>query len=171
LFSNKKLIIMKNYQIFIFALLLFFSTTSISQNSELPIVNKKIIELLEKSKGKKIERGECWDLAEYVLDNSGAKWVKPYEFGRKINPKTEAILPGDIIQFDKVQIKIINGNSIQTENYQKHTAVIYEVKSNQILKIAQQNTSYGGKKVTIDDLFLGNIVKGSYTLYRPIKEN
>lgn len=139
-----------------------------SQTDSLPELNKKIISFVKANIGKRVGRGECWDLAEKPLNEYNAKWDKLYEFGRKLDLKKEKILPGDIIQFQNVQIKTVEGNKTITETYLKHTAIVFEVISKEHLKIAQQNTSQKGKKVSIDNLYLEDIYKGKITIYRPV---
>lgn len=54
--------------------------------------------------GKKVGKGECWDLAAGALNEVSAKWESPYEFGNEINDKNEIVFPGDIIQFEGVKL-------------------------------------------------------------------
>jgi hypothetical protein len=156
-------------KLIVFALSLFITQLIVAQNDTLPELNQKMVEFVAKNIGKKVDRGECWDLAAIPLKENNAKWDGFMNFGRKIDYKKEGILPGDIIQFENVQIKIEEGNKIMMESYQKHTAVVFEVLSKNHIKIGQQNTSHHGKKVSIDDLLIDHIVKGKITIYRPEK--
>ena len=63
--------------------------------AELPELNKKVIEYVNKNMQKKVGRGECWDLAAGALaysnayfDRSSKKTVTIY--GRELNPKNES---------------------------------------------------------------------------------
>jgi hypothetical protein len=147
---------------------LFILSSFLQQEQEIPELNKKIIEFVKSKVGKKVGRGECWDLAQIPLDENGAKWDHLFQFGKKIDPMKDVIFPGDIIQFEKVEIKYEIGNKVITEGFYQHTAIVYEVLDKGVYKIAQQNTEKG-KKVTIDDLDLKNKTKGKILFFRPEK--
>jgi hypothetical protein len=151
----------------LFLLLLLFSLSSfLQQKSDIPELNKKIIEFVSSKIGKKVGRGECWDLAQIPLDENKAKWDHLFNFGKIVDPMKDEIFPGDIIQFEKVEIKYEQGNKIITEGFYQHTAIVYEALGKGVYKIAQQNTEKG-KKVTIDHLDLKNKTKGKIMFYRP----
>lgn len=139
-----------------------FCAFVIPQNN-LPLTNKKIIEFCDTKLKKKVGNGECWDLANYALQYANAKWSPPYEFGVKINYKTDLVLPGDIIQFEKVKIELGNG---YTEKMPHHTAIVYQVLGPNKYLIAHQNLS-GVKKVNKTELDLNLMTKGSVTFFRP----
>lgn len=145
--------------------ILLLSYTSFSQDS-IPELNGKIISFVKKNIGKKVGRGECWDLVQIPLNENKANWDGEYGFGGKVNYKKDQIFPGDIIQFEKVEIKIKDGNKTYTYSYYHHTAVVYEVLSKGKYKIAEQNTDKG-KKVTIDELDLNFMTKGKVQFFRP----
>ncbi|MES2589406.1 MAG: hypothetical protein V4622_10530 [Bacteroidota bacterium] len=147
---------------------LFFALSSQTIDSEIPELNQKIIDFVNQHIGKKVGRGECWDLAQIPLEELGATWDQQYVFGKKINIEKETVFPGDIIQFEKVVIQYTVGNKQITENFYHHTAIVYEVLEKGIYKIAQQNTEKG-KKVTIDLLNTNNKKKGKMIFYRPQK--
>ncbi|TNE52669.1 MAG: hypothetical protein EP338_14345 [Bacteroidetes bacterium] len=156
-------------RIFIAILASLFIIPVMAQREKLPELNQQVLKYVDQQIGKKVGRGECWDLAQEALDGISAKWDGNLKFGRLINPKREAILPGDIIQFEKVRVKFQDGNFEITENYQHHTAIVYEVEGKTQLQIAQQNTSYSGKKVAVSPLDLKNIDRGKIFIYRPTK--
>lgn len=144
--------------------------------SALPVINQRIINYVDGVIGKQVNRGECWDLADEALTNSGARFDKSsektlYIFGKEYNPQKEDILPGDIIQFEKVVVKYQEGNMMMTESFAHHTAVVYEVISSDKIKLAHQNTSQTGKKVGISTLNLENVKKGKMLFYRPLAPN
>jgi len=60
-------------------LTLMFSTTLMfgtnAQKKTLPETNAKIIKYVVSMKEKKISRGECWDLIQGALNESGADWT------------------------------------------------------------------------------------------------
>ena len=138
----------------------------------IPDTNKKILEFVDNVIGKKVGRGECWDLAAAALDYSDAYFDRSsqktiYVFGKKVNPKREKIYPGDIIQIENVKIEYTKGNTIYTETMSHHTAIIYEVIEKDIFQIAHQNTSFSGRKVGLSQFRMSDIKNGTVTFYRP----
>ncbi len=151
---------------------LFFSILLISWNISIPNTNKKVIEYVDTVIGKKVARGECWDLAAAALDHAGAYLDRSsqksiYIFGHTLNPKKDQIYPGDIIQIENVKVKYTKGNAIYAETMSHHTAIIYEVLAKNHYRIAHQNTSFSGKKVGISELNLNHLEKGKIIFYRP----
>lgn len=144
-------------------------------NSDTPTLNKKVVEYVDTVIGKKVDRGECWDLAAAALDYAGAYLDRSnqkniYVFGKVINPKQEEIFQGDIIQMENVQVEYTRDNGIYTESMPHHTAIVYKVLEKDRFKIAHQNTSFSGKKVGISEFSLGELKKGKIIFYRPYKK-
>ena len=106
---------------FIIAITLGIYTKALAQT--IPPLNEKVIEYCNSQMNKKVDRGECWDLAKHALDHANAKWTPPYTFGEKVNFKKDEIFPGDIIQFVNVKLTFKNGYA----TYPHHTAIVYEV--------------------------------------------
>jgi signal peptidase I len=144
----------------LFFFLFIICHTAVAQ--DLPEKNRTIIEFCESNKGKKVGRGECWDLAKAALDEANADWISPYQFGRELGPK-EKVLPGDIIQFEGVTLIYPDGSG---SNLPHHTAVIYEVLGSGKYVLAEQNTN-NRRFVVYSDIDLNAIKKGRYTIYRP----
>jgi hypothetical protein len=139
-----------------------------SDCDKIPPLNKKIVSFVRENIGKKVGRGECWDLAAQALNSAGAEWDQDYQFGRTIDYKAEeCIFPGDIIQFENVSILYQNGNTVYSETLAHHTAIVYKVEGRGKFVLAQQNTSRHGRKVALDPIDLANIKKGSFVIYRP----
>ncbi len=163
------------YKLIILFIICICFTDAYAQ-ATLPVINQQIIHYVDGVIGKQVNRGECWDLADEALTKSGAKFDKStektlYIFGEEYNPGRENILPGDIVQFEKVTVKYQEGNRIMTESYAHHTAIVYEVLNNREIRLAHQNTSRTGKKVGISTLNLENVQKGKMFFYRPIARN
>ena len=142
---------------------------------EIPSLNQKVIIYVDSVIGKKVDRGECWDLAAAALNHAGAYLDRSsqkniYIFGKKINPRKENVFPGDIIQLENVKMEYTKGNGIYTESMPHHTAIIYEILGKDHYKIAHQNTSFSGKKVGVSELKMSYIKKGKVTVYRPYKK-
>lgn len=149
-------------------LILFLSSGLFAQR--LPELNKNILNYVKSVKGKKVDRGECWDLANQALIRVDADWDKAYVYGNKIDPKKDKVFPGDLIQFENVKVKYSEGNTTYTELMTHHTAIVYKVIEQGIYEIAHQNTQFSGRKVGISTLNLNHIVKGQTYFYRPTKE-
>ncbi len=144
----------------------FLAFSGHGQCDSIPDLNKLIVKLAESKLKKKVGRGECWDLAQYVLNESGANWDRNMNFG-KVLAKNECVMPGDIIQFEKVKVKFTNDEGTFTEAMPHHTAIVYAVKSKDEVELIHQNTSYTGMKVGISGLKFSTIISGKYTIYRP----
>ncbi len=137
-------------------------------HSQIPEMNKQIIEYVNSVMGKKVDRGECWDLANKALIKVKADWEGKLVYGKLLNPKKDSIYPGDIIQYKDVVVKYTEGNTKYTETMKQHTSIVYKVISKGVYEVAEQNTGYGGKKVTIGKLNINHIVKGKVMIYRPV---
>ena len=144
-------------------------------NPTIPSINQRVIDYVNTVVGKKVGRGECWDLAAAALAHAGAYLDRSsqktiYIFGHELNPGKDKIFPGDIIQIENLKMKYTKGNTIYTENMSHHTAIIFEVIGPEHFKIAHQNTSFSGKKVGISELKLEHVKKGEIIFYRPYKK-
>ena len=142
-------------------ILLLLSSFSCWAQDTLPELNQKIIHYCEEKKGKKVGRGECWDLAAQILDQENAKWDHQFVFGTKINPDNSAVLPGDIIQFKGV--KTSTGISAS-----QHTAIVYKINPDGKFIIAEQNAN-GKRKVMFNEFDRTTITKGKIFIYRPVR--
>jgi hypothetical protein len=137
-------------------------------SSQIPEMNKQIIEYVNSVMGKKVDRGECWDLANKALILVKADWDGKFTYGKLLNPKKDSIYPGDIIQYKDVVVKYTKGNVQYKETMKQHTAIVYKVISKGNYEVAEQNTAYAGKKVSIGKLNLEYIEKGKVYIYRPV---
>ncbi len=135
----------------------------------MPALNKCIVEFVKKNVGKKVGRGECWDLAAEALNSCGAKWDGSYNFGKEINYRKECVFAGDIIQFKDVKLLYKEGDLTYSENLAHHTAVVYEVKSKGVFTIADQNNQFTGKKTGTREFNTATITEGTVKIYRPQK--
>jgi hypothetical protein len=135
-----------------------------------PELNREVVQFAKSNIGKKIGRGECWDLAAEALNKAGATWDGQFGFGKKIDPLKDCVYPGDVIQFKNVRIKYQKGNTFYLEEMDQHTALVYEVKGKGSFVIAEQNTSRLGRKVGLNDLALDNVTKGKLQFFRPEKK-
>ena len=137
---------------------------------EVPVLNQAIVDALKPFIGKKIARGECWDAAEMALNKVNADWDGLYVFGREIDITKECIQPGDIVQFDKVEMEVKTENGSYSESFYQHTAIVYKVNGAGDLQLIHQNTGQFGRKMGVTDFNLANKTKGTMTFYRPVKK-
>ena len=145
---------------FISILFLFVFCTAEAQDTS--SVNKKIVSFCEKNVGKKVGTGECWDLAKASLDFAGATWTPPYGYGKVVLP-SDNVVPGDIIQFEKVKIVYPDKSWKELPH---HTAVIYKVTGSGKYIIAEQNSN-NKRFVVLSEIDLNYIKKGKFTIYHP----
>lgn len=161
---------MKKSKITFLGLICLFTVGQTSAQSKIPELNKEIIKYVKSVNGKKVERGECWDLANQALILVGADWDKAYVYGNKIDPLKDQVFPGDLIQFENVKVRYTEGNTTYTELMPHHTAIVYKILDKGIYEIAHQNTGFSGRKVGVSKLNLDYIIEGDYFFYRPTKK-
>ena len=160
---------MRHFTLFLIILFISasYSFSPVENCNNVPALNKKIITFVKTKVNKKVGRGECWDLAAEALNTSGAKWDHDYNFGKEINPSKECVFPGDIIQFEGVEIEYWDKNVFYHEDLLHHTAIVFEVMEKGKYVMAEQNTATHGRKVSLDPLDVKNITKGKIRFYRP----
>lgn len=154
-------------------ILLFLSYPFLS--SDQSGINSKVIDYVNQNMGKKVGRGECWDLAAEALAYSNAYFDRrsvktAMIYGRELDPSKDKILPGDMIQFKKVKMKWQEGNTIyQAElGMPDHTAIVYKVNGTGDYEIAHQNTGEWGRKVGVNNFKLDRVTGGKLKFYRPV---
>jgi len=133
-------------------------------------LNGKIVEFVNRVMGTTVGRGECWDLAQQALDQNLADWARPTRFGFPLNPETDEIKVGDIVQFRNLKITgQLPGGVMRFEalGSPDHTAVIYKVLGNKRYTLAHQNVR-GIRRVIKGDINLANVTSGNYWVYRPV---
>ena len=158
------------YKTLVILFILVSSGAIYGQDHNIPELNKKIVSYVESVIGTRVDRGECWDLANQALTRYDAEWDHQFRFGKRVYPSRDTIYPGDIIQFKNIKIKYREGNTIHTETMGQHTAIVYEVIGTGHYKLAHQNTGFSGRKVGVSELNLDHVVKGKMYFYRPVKE-
>lgn len=141
-------------------------TLNAQEQQKLPEINSRIVSLLDSLEGKTVYRGECWDLAKFVLNKTGAAWNGRLKFGREYNYKKHDILPGDIVQFTSAVFVEETETTTKTWRMVKHTAVVYKVLDKNKLILAEQNSD-GKRFVTKSMINLDNLRHGKVSFYRP----
>ena len=135
----------------------------------IPLLNKEIIDFVNAHIGKTVARGECWDLAAVPLNSLGATWDKMYTYGKYVNYQKDSIYPGDIIQFEGVEVKSKFDNMTIRQVMDHHTAIIYKVKGVGDYILEHQNTSDFGRKVGLSNLNIKHVTCGHFSNCRPYK--
>jgi hypothetical protein len=135
--------------------------------------------------GKKVGRGECWDLPFYALQQSGAK--TPHDLGADLYvwgtpiERLEDAQPGDILQFEGVRVKrnwmTADGRPAWEEfNFgTRHSAIVQIVDKGLFFTTLNAHVTLQGhteRKLKVQVLRMNlspeNIVSGTIRLYRPI---
>lgn len=166
---------MKPWLLFLI-LLLFVNSALFAQapQDSLPEMNKAVLNYVNSVMGKKVDRGECWDLANKALIVTGGKWDHHFAYGKLINPDKEEVFPGDLIQFYGVKTKYTTNAGEFSETMKQHTAIVYKVLGKGDYEIAHQNLERNGKvikKINVTPFNLKHVVKGKLKIYRPVKDN
>ncbi|NJM93938.1 MAG: hypothetical protein HC842_04065 [Cytophagales bacterium] len=154
-------------------ILISLLSNGLFKREKLPELNQKIVDYVATVIGTQVDRGECWDLAAAALTYSGAYFDRSTEkavliYGRRVDPKKEPVLPGDLMQLENVVLQYTKGNASYTEQMAHHTAIIYQVKENGELELAHQNTGFWGRKVGLSAFDLHHLKKGKVYIYRPV---
>ena len=155
--------------------LTFLLVTFISTPQELPPLNQKVVEYVNSVRGKRVDRGECWDLAFRALEYSGSYFDRSSKktinvYGRLIDPDKEDVLPGDLMQFEGVKMQWKIRYTTFSAEMQHHTAIVHSVNGPGDYQIAHQNTQQWGKRVDINQFKMDRVTKGKIFIYRPIAE-
>ena len=121
-----------------------------------------MVEFCHLNKGRKVGDGQCWALANEAFKAAGKK--RPGSdlrvWGRVVNPATESIQAGDIVEFESARFSegVITGGN--------HTAVVVVGGSASKFTVAEQN--FGGMhSVGFRQMSLTNLVFGKVVVYRP----
>jgi hypothetical protein len=154
----------------LFLLSIFFTFQGLAQDDcgDTPVLNSQIVKLAKGKLKKRVGRGECWDLAQYVLNEVDAEWDGFEVYGNLIDQEDECIFPGDIIQFEKIKIEYEQDGFIYSESMSHHTAIIYKVLNDNEVVLLHQNTADHGRKVGQSNLKFDSVISGKLLIYRPI---
>lgn len=132
------------------------------------LVAEKVASYAESHMGKRVERGECWDLAATALNNNGAHWDGFYGFGEVVDTARTAVQRGDIVQFEGVVVEQRTSTSMSRDSMGKHTAIVLRVLGPGRYELAHQNFGPDGRKVSRYTLEMADVVKGRIQFYRPV---
>ena len=145
-------------------------------------INQKVVNWARAQSGKQVCKGECWDLADRALRQTGAQSSADlgpmnddadYVWGDEISDLKD-VQPGDILQFRdfavtttvETETRYADGSSEtstteETFTRPHHTAVVSEVKSGGLLKVLEQNVAPAGKKVQLHNLNTKDVAPAS----------
>lgn len=160
---------MKYFSILAFVLLFLFhgKAQRVQVCDSVPQLNSSILTVLKPYMGKKILRGECWDVLSLALNETHAKWNGYDVFGKPYDYQKACIAPGDIIAFKGVKFSGTQNGMKYFETMDKHFAVVKEVKANGELVLWHQNTGKFGRKLGESSIFLSDLKKGKMQFFRP----
>jgi hypothetical protein len=146
----------------------FVAQAQVTKCDTISDLNKEIIRVLEPFKGKKIDRGECWDVVKFALNKTGASWDGLDDFGQEYDYKKGCVAPGDVIRFEKVELEWKDDKGMSySETFYHHYAIVYSVSEDGVMKIIHQNTGQFGRKVGITPFDVSNMKKGKLFFFRP----
>ncbi len=162
---------MKSFVLFpVFGFVMALSPAiGVGETTEVPALNKRVLQFALDQQGKQVGNGECWTLAADALSAAGAQrpgsaGVPVGTFGRALG-QGEEILPGDVVQFTAAKFVHKTKQGSTWKSMQQHTAIVYEVHENHI-KLLNQN--YNGQRIvgplSID---LSERTQGTVQFFRP----
>lgn len=125
-------------------------------------VNEKIVKYCKSQIGKTVDRGECWDLVSFALNDAKAKWNYYDVYGKVYSDKTK-VKAGDVLEFQETRFDNPDGTCFTMG---EHYAIVYEVKTDGEIVIIHQNHN-NIRKVQTLNLDLDNVTKGKIIYYRP----
>jgi hypothetical protein len=154
-------------------------------------LGQRIVDFCKEHRGKRVGNGACTSLVSAALLAAGAK---PHGWGDRRTPprrgefnwgeliftverngtdfkttgKLEDIRPGDILQYQNVELAGFNDLGSYTSQAQHHSAIIYGGdKEEGVLKLYHQGNN-GRKAVTSDRIRLADLQTGRLSIYRPL---
>jgi hypothetical protein len=115
--------------------------SALELQKNIPPRNRKIVDFARKALGRPVREGDCTHLAEDALQAAGVGKRGVYRWGRELGPR-EPWLPGDILQMQRVNVRLPSG----TRLFNHHTAVIEDV-NHEFIVVLHQNALPDGKAV------------------------
>ena len=136
--------------------------------TELSLLGEPVAAFAEAAVGTRVGRGECWDLAQYALNEAGARWDGFYAFGEKLDTTKVPVQRGDVVQFEGVVVERRTGSTLTQESMGHHTAIVLSVGASGRYTLAHQNFGRGGRKVSRYELVMADVTRGGIMFFRPL---
>jgi hypothetical protein len=133
---------------------------AMSLAKNIPPLNRAVVEFARKALGSTVRDGDCTQLAEDGLKAAGAEKRGIYRWGRELGPR-EPWLPGDILQMERVTVKLPGTTRI----FDHHTAVVDEVHGEAIVALHQNGLPDG--KVVQREVWPAAGIDGQVVAFRP----
>lgn len=144
------------------------SAQMVSVCADTTTANRTVLQAAISQQGKKVARGECWDLIQFSLNFAHVKWDGFQLFGTPIPFKTACLQVGDVLQFEHVYFAGILSNGMEYwERYEHHFAIIHAVHQDGMIELIHQNTGQFGKVVGISMIQLKDLKTGEISCFRP----
>jgi hypothetical protein len=135
--------------------------TAMGDTAEPLTLNQKVLEFARAKVGQQVGTGECWDLAEDAVTQSGGESSKTltgvtgkafksadYKWGTEV--KLDTAQPGDVLQFKghAFDEKTTQGNGWKSESQNRghHTAIVEKNLGNGRLIVLEQHVRPAGSK-------------------------
>ena len=149
---------------------IIFKPADADLKANTPTTNQKVLAFVRARLGKQIGNGDCWTAPNEAYKSFGCKRFGIYDWGRELT-QGEAILPGDIVQFEKVRLKgkVHRGKGV---NLRHHSAVVSDIKGPNVIGVLHQNYGRGDskKKVSASTFHLNEAIEGTVAFYRPWRD-
>jgi hypothetical protein len=129
--------------------------------SNIPVLNRKVVAYCQEHFGTPVGDGVCATLGSESLKAAGAAFPGAYNYGREMD-KHEPILPGDILQLERVEMRL----GKFSRRYRHHTSIVEEVYPNKLV-VLHQNVAPKGKVVQRDTWPRDAFGEGIMVAYRP----
>lgn len=129
----------------------------------------KVLAFCRNNFGKKIDRGECWDVARRALEYAGARGVRRFNYGQEIS--IEQLKPGDIVQFYNCVFSGPHDDPRYVSYTKKvgipdHTAVVEALKF-PVLHLLDQNSG-GRRHIGRNEANLDHLQQGTVRYWRAL---
>ena len=138
--------------------------------ANIPLRNGSVTQFIRSKRGLTIGKGICATAATEALKHAGCERFGLYDWGRRLG-KNEALLPGDIVQFEYAKFAPKKGKRFTLVH---HTAIIHEIVDADAFKVLHQNVGNARIKKTVTEgtFSMSALKSGTVVFFRPtIAEN
>ena len=139
--------------------------------SNVPSLNRQVLDFAGSKMGQQVGNGECWTLADQALDAAGAQrpgqgGLEVYQFGTIAD--LSAVVPGDVLQFEDTNFKHTDPDgSWYSLSFPHHTAIVSAVSGTHITLLNQNGN--GNRTVQVSPFDLNDrLPGGTITAYQPV---